>query len=331
MNKHLRDIAMAGALGILSLFASPVGAFATNYHYFTTIPDPFNSTLTSGPGNMYIRGINDSAQIVGFADANIIRSGFEGFLGSPSPYHSYAPGIFTGINDPSGCCSSGHSDTQISGINNVGQMVGYSAASGGPGAFLYSGGKFTGVGSFGAYNAQGINDSGQIVGRLAPSVGGGGYLDTNGAFTHINGDPYGINNQGQVVGTYGIGSGGGFLDRNNVYTPINDPLASLGTTVPRGINNEGQIVGYYQNAAGVYNGFIDNSGVFSTINDPLATGTMGTQLYGINNNGQIVGDYAHGIGFIASTPEPGTVVLFGSGLLLMGLLLLRKRETSSTV
>ncbi|MHB8421385.1 MAG: PEP-CTERM sorting domain-containing protein [Leptospirales bacterium] len=139
-------------------------------------------------------------------------------------------------------------------------------------------------------------------------------------------EPYGINDKSQIVGIYNSSSGPhGFLDTNGRYTPINDPLATFGTD-PRGINNLGQIVGYYKNASGTH-GFIDNGGVFSTINDPLAPNN--TSLYGINDSGQIVGD-AGTSGFIASTPEPGTVVLFGTGILVMTLLAFREHKPSSS-
>ena len=332
MNKHSRIIAMIGAVfGALFLFTFPGGAFATNY-IFTSIPDPFNGTLSGNgtplvDGNTYVRGINGNGQIVGFADANNgAHGGFEGFI--ESPYSS--PGNFTGINAP-GCCSGGNSDTQLSGINNKGQIVG--SASGGNGMapsspFLYSGGNYTFI-IGGNSTANGINDHGQIVGRAGgPGIPFGGFLDTNGTLTHISGQPYGINDKSQIVGTY---SKGGFLDTNGNYTSINDPLATLGTD-PRGINNRGQIVGYYQNASGIH-GFIDNGGVFSTISDPLNPSF--TQIYGINNSGQIVGDVGHGSGFIASpstlesTPEPSAMLLFGTGIFLTGVLALRNPGLSS--
>ena len=349
MNKHSRIIAMIGAVfGALFLFTFPGGAFATNY-IFTSIPDPFNGTLSGNgtplvDGNTYVRGINGNGQIVGFADANNgAHGGFEGFI--ESPYSS--PGNFTGINAP-GCCSGGNSDTQLSGINNKGQIVG--SASGGNGMapsspFLYSGGNYTFI-IGGNSTANGINDHGQIVGRAGgPGVPFGGYLYTNGTFTHISDPlaaprstiPMGINGNGQIVGVY-YGSSGtahGFYDTNTshpTFTQINDPLATLGTD-PRGINNRGQIVGYYQNASGIH-GFIDNNGVFSTINDPLFS-SAGTQIYGINNSGQIVGDVGHGSGFIASpstlesTPEPSAMLLFGTGIFLTGVLALRNPGLSS--
>lgn len=333
MNKHSRIIAMIGAVfGALFLFTFPGGAFATNY-IFTSIPDPFNGTLSGNgtplvDGNTYVRGINGNGQIVGFADSSFGHLGFEGFI--ESPYSS--PGSFTGINAP-GCCSGGNGDTRLYGINNKGQFVG-SVNPGGLGPsqqFLYSDGSYTFL-FLGNGTPKGINDRGQIVGRAGgPGVPFGGYLDTNGTLTHISGQPYGINGNGQIVGVY---NSNGFLDTNGKYTPINDPSAAPGTTIPRGINNIGQIVGYYQNASGTYNGFIDNNGVFSTINDPLFS-PAGTQIYGINNSGQIVGDVGHGSGFIASpstlesTPEPSAMLLFGTGIFLTGVLALRNPGLSS--
>ena len=60
----------------------------------------------------------------------------------------------------------------------------------------------------------------------------------------------GLNNFGQIVGSYGVSASGGykhgFLDTNGVITTIDDPNAgSAGHTLAYGINDWGQIVGTY--------------------------------------------------------------------------------------
>jgi probable HAF family extracellular repeat protein len=135
----------------------------------------------------------------------------------------------------------------------------------------------------------GINDAGQIVG----TIGGQGFLDTNGVFTTFDvpgaleaASLSGVNNSGQIVGTYANNSGNhGFLDTNGVFTTIDDPAASLSGTAVNGINDVGQIVGYYANETGDH-GFLYVNGVFTTIDVP---GSPSTILYGINNSGEIVG------------------------------------------
>jgi probable HAF family extracellular repeat protein len=102
----------------------------------------------------------------------------------------------------------------------------------------------------------------------------------------------GINDTGQIVGTYADASGvHGFLLSGGSYTTLDDPLASAYTSAA-GINGAGQIVGiYFSNHfghAGLH-GFLYNKGVYTTLDHPLATD--GTEAVGINAKGEIVGFY----------------------------------------
>jgi uncharacterized membrane protein len=98
----------------------------------------------------------------------------------------------------------------------------------------------------------------------------------------------GINDLGQIVGSYDDGSGPqGFLFNNSAFSTLNDPgaafLAPQHYTVATGVNGSGQIVGY----AGVpFHGFLDTNGTFS---DFSAAGSLQTVATGINSAGQIVG------------------------------------------
>jgi uncharacterized membrane protein len=61
---------------------------------------------------------------------------------------------------------------------------------------------------------------------------------------------FGINDMGQIVGTYHNNTGiHGFLLSAGTYTTIDDPLATHGTFA-QGINDNGQIVGYYTDNRG---------------------------------------------------------------------------------
>jgi hypothetical protein len=99
----------------------------------------------------------------------------------------------------------------------------------------------------------------------------------------------GINNFGQIVGTY---DNHGFLMSGSTLTPV-DPPNSV-QTIPTAINDAGQIVGYYLTSFATvgeqpfYHGFILDTGGFTTIDVPNA---VSTQLTGINNSKQIVGFY----------------------------------------
>jgi len=72
-------------------------------------------------------------------------------------------------------------------------------------------------------------------------------------------------------------------------------------------------------------GFVYAGGVFTTVNDPNGVNT--TIVNGINDKGQLVGFYVNGgntLGFVANTPEPGGLMLLGSGML-VGLGVLRRK------
>jgi probable HAF family extracellular repeat protein len=173
---------------------------------FTTIDDPLAGN-GSGQGTVAL-GINDAGQIVGFylTSTNVIH----GFV--------YSHGVFTPINDPSagGGASQG---TEATGINNTGQIVGsYIDASGNEHGFLFSNGTYTTIddpGANGGTGLSGINDLGQIAGSGAINSQFDGFVYNGGVFTTVDdplGNPTGnavdgINDSGQLVGTYGTGSG----------------------------------------------------------------------------------------------------------------------------
>jgi probable HAF family extracellular repeat protein len=89
----------------------------------------------------------------------------------------------------------------------------------------------------------------------------------------------GINNLGQIVGTYRDFGGTlhGFLDTNGVITTIDFPGFDTSVTA---INDSGQIVGAYFTRDDTQ-AFLDSGGVFTTLNAEYSTG--------INDSGQIVG------------------------------------------
>ena len=76
-----------------------------------------------------------------------------------------------------------------------------------------------------------------------------------------------------------------------VYTTLNEPSATGGSTDAEGLNDAGQIVGNYSDGSG-YHGFVYSGGTYTTLDDPLAT--VGTNAFSINDAGQIVGLYTVG-------------------------------------
>jgi len=102
----------------------------------------------------------------------------------------------------------------------------------------------------------------------------------------------GINDAGQIVGTFAEGPRGhGFLrDAGGIFTTIDGPGATL--TELHGINNAGQIVGFFRDITNSYHGFLrDAAGSVTTFDVP---GAAHTRAYGINDAGQIVGTFVVG-------------------------------------
>jgi probable HAF family extracellular repeat protein len=190
------------------------------------------------------------------------------------------------------------------GINSSGDIVGYYDSSG----FLRD---FLGVYTSVCYSkvahgvctlseaSQAINDLGQIVGYYIASNfhgylysdGGFSLLDFPGAYATI---PYGINNSGEVVGTYygtlpgtSAATGHGFLDTGGVFQTIDFPGADL--TDALSINSQGDVVGAYRDSLSHQHAFFrDSFGFYSSFDFPGATVTS---AYAINDEGQIVGAY----------------------------------------
>jgi uncharacterized membrane protein len=271
------------------------------------LADPFTFTSFDVPGSIAVPGgvtseadgINSSGQIAGeFTDKN----GVHGFL--------LSQGMFSTLDFP------GATFTGPRGINDRGQIVGLYMAGGNTHGFLDSAGQFTTIDFPGADSTtvRGINDSGSIEGIYFSSGVRHSFLLKNGIFSTI--DPpnsnssaaFGINNLGDIL--IDTPAGGVFLFNNNVYTAVN--LAGIG----RGLNDLGEIVG---NANDGINGFFDINGGFNLLGFP---GAAFNDLHAVNNSRVIVGDYVDNAGvehaLIATpVPEPTTVVLFGSGLLIL--------------
>jgi probable HAF family extracellular repeat protein len=152
--------------------------------------------------------------------------------------------------------------------------------------------------------AYGINDAGAIVGPYYDTAGYAyGFVYKGGDFTPFNvpgaygyTHPAGINNVGDIVGTFYYASDPdagchGFLYTGGTFTPLDYPGGY--NTQAYGINDLGDVVGAYYDALGVH-GFLYSGGSFTRIeySGPHST----TWAVGINNNGSIVGYYENGMG-----------------------------------
>lgn len=139
----------------------------------------------------------------------------------------------------------------------------------------------------------GINDLGEIIGTYEDGTGG-----THG-FTYVGGSFSTLDLPGGETTLSGINDSGeivgdsllgGFLDNNGLLTLTTGPGGIL--LDPRGINNLGQIVGDFVNSTGEH-GFLQSGSTFTAINFP---GAITTSALGINDMGEIVGSYTNASG-----------------------------------
>lgn len=220
-----------------------------------------------------------------------------------------APVSFASIDVP------GATDYFVSGINDVGFVVGSSSADGGNTftGFIRSpsGGMTTGlldpndVDAFTVLHS--INDRGVIVGFYSGvTVPGHGLLLVDGAFTtfdipHSAGGTAlrGINNRGDLAGTFSKTAVNLNADQFGFIVPhvgapivfqLPNPAAS--GLVVEAINNVRAVVGYYTAPSSTLTGFVRQ--VDGRWVDIALPGADSTQVYGINNCGIIAGTYNSG-------------------------------------
>ncbi len=123
-------------------------------------------------------------------------------------------------------------------------------------------------GGYNSY-ARGINNAGQVVGYSGAATGTRAFLWQNGVMTNLGDLPGGaensvatsINNAGQVVGHSGAATGQrAFLWQDGVMTDLSTASGVAGTgwslVEATAINDVGQIVGYGNNPQGVTSAFI---------------------------------------------------------------------------
>jgi len=164
-----------------------------------------------------------------------------------------------------------------------------------------------------------LNNRGQIAGAYETGGPRHAVLINKGHFVKV--DPFGelgtnwsqahgINDRGDLVGTYRDSSGGqhGFLLTHHLLVDIDFPGGALPDAF--GINDSGTIVGDFFDSAGVLHGFEWSGGYFTQIDVP---GAVDTQPFGINARGDIVGSWdtdinTQGHGFVRT--KDGTFVTF---------------------
>jgi probable HAF family extracellular repeat protein len=184
------------------------------------------------------------------------------------------------------------------GINNQGQVVGWSYLSGSTGplhAVLWDNGVMTDLGTLGGNFSQayGINDQGQIVGS-STTAGGAQHavVWANGTITDLGtppgryiGSATAINDQGQVV--VAPDGEGAYLWQAGVWTSLGGSIADYRTSQAFGINDQSQVVGYSYPSSTSVHAFLWQAGEMTDL------GTLGgssiSTASAINNQGQVVG------------------------------------------
>ncbi len=177
----------------------------------------------------------------------------------------------------------GHISSDANGVNNQGQIVGWSFGNQGydcdegscyAHAILWENGTMTDLGTLGGDDsiANGINDQRQVIGwsrnldyDIHAFVWQNGTMTDLGTLGHYYSEAYAINDHGQVVGSSGTDAGG-----NHAVLWQNGMIIDLGTlggneSGAYDINEHGQIVGWSQTATG------ERHAVLWTISQPPAT------------------------------------------------------------
>jgi len=289
-------VAVVGVLAITAVAAaSPLPAssphVATAYT-FKTLNDNADPTFNQ------LLGVNNHGVIAGYFGSGASGHPNQGYTIKPP----YGQGNYTNENFP------GSIQTQVTGINNKGDTVGFYIDGNGTNfGFVEWNGVFTSyknphTGNGTVNQLLGINDNGIAVGFYTDSNGVNHAYTLNqatGKFKNIvppngnNAIATGINDNGDVVG-FLTGSNGdtvGFLLKGGSYTEFDFPNSTV--TNPFGVNLSDQIVGSYVDSNGAMHGFLLSSPLshanWKSIDDPNGIGT--TTINGLNDKGKLVGFY----------------------------------------
>jgi hypothetical protein len=300
-------VALTAALALApQAGASTVAAHRTaaTTYTFTTLDNQADPTFNQ------LLGINSHNKIAGYFGAGTPGHPNKGYTIVPP----YGQGNYTSENFP------GSAQTQVTGLNNKNDTVGFwVTAKGTNRGFVEWNGVFASYTDpktpkvTGAVNQLlGINNAGIAVGFYQDAKGNSHAYEVNQAtrkFTAIKVPgatstlATGINNNGDVVGVYTVGTGASAVTSSFLYTPSHHLTAYQfpggSDTQALGINDKDQIVGSYVDGGGVGHGFVLSKPLgpvshWQSIDDPNGVGS--TVVNGINNAGDLVGFYTDAAG-----------------------------------
>ncbi len=260
-------------------YGGPKKCYVHPEHAFLWSNGSMSDLGTLGGQNSAGLAVNLSGQVAGWSDTK--NGGSDAFVASKNKMIDLgALGPLVGW------------ESQATGINDFGEVVGWWGFNPGDHAFLYSNGTVTTLPDLSSYAggesaAAGINDLHQVVGS-SDDVDGNNHavLWQNGQITDLGtlGGPTSsanaINENGVVVGESATSSGGAyFLDQNGTMTNV---AANTVGDEPTSVNGSDVFV---TSAAFVY-----SNGTLQSLDNLIPAGSGYTLIdaTGIDDNGQIV-------------------------------------------
>ena len=356
----------------------PVEALAVEYSVFNLSAE-WNATFDQPEivRGWYAHSINNSGQIAGTAETvdnsvfaltwdatNGVRdfpdmegaswTGTINNFGQIALYGNSGAFLWSENSAPQQINGWGSGPLSLTGVNDLGQVVGGHWPDGMPTAFFWNGGIAQEIGNLGGETSQAyaINNLGQVVGIseladgtsqafLWDSVNGTSDLGTPG-LSSIASD---INDLGQIVGRSEIESGqshavlwqdGQMMDLDTLGGEFSDSTA---------INNLGQVIGFVRMLpeeddplyphGGEHFPFIwDSVNGMQDLNDllPSESDWRISQVYDINDNGWIVASAFNGssskyqIVLLKTVPEPTVTTMLITSILACGLVSFRNQN-----
>jgi len=185
----------------------------------------------------------------------------------------------------------GDTESWPTAINNLGQVVGYSAVPGlNYNAWLYSNGSMTSLGNpaYPGSKALALNNVGQVVGTSSGPNLGGAFVSSAGNMQYIGNGlvPTGINDSGTIVGSYFVNADiRGFVYTNGIIQDFGTLPGGVSASA-NAINDAGQIAGE-SGGGGVTHAVLYSNGVMQDLG--TLSGGSSSGGYAINNLGDVAG------------------------------------------